>query len=77
MPWNCEDNSTLRERSRLKRNTTAAAKPDAEEDDTSTYTAIVLALDRFPEAKRAVIRALRRRCGLPEDDDEILPECLA
>ena len=74
MAWNCEDNPTLRRRSRLKRTEPAAAKPDPNADGTDTYTAIVLALDRFPEAKRAVVRVLRRRCGLPEEDDDLIPD---
>ena len=68
MPWNCEDNPTLRRRSRLKR-TPARPTPAPEQDDDDTYTTLQLALNQYPDAKRAVIRALYKKLGRPYDYD--------
>ena len=68
MPWNCEDNPTLRRRSRLKRTQPARPTPAPEQDDATTT--VLLALAPYPEAKRAVIRALFKKLGLPDDYDD-------
>ena len=68
MPWNCEDNPKLRRRSRLKR--TQPARPTPADDDGGTYAAVLLALNQYPEAKRAVIRALYKKIGRPGDYDD-------
>jgi hypothetical protein len=68
MPWNCEDNARLRRRSRLKRTQPARPKPTG--DDDGTYAAVLLALNRYPDAKRAVIRALYRKIGRTGDYDD-------
>ena len=73
MPWNCTDNPTLRRRSRLKRTQPERPAP-APEDDDATIT-VLQALAPFPEARRAVIRALYAKLGRPDDyDDGPIPQ---
>jgi len=67
---NCEDNPTLRRRSRLKRTQPASPTPATEQDDTETYTLLLHTLNQFPDAKRAVIRALHKKLGHPDDYDD-------
>jgi len=69
MPWNCEDNAKLRRRSRLKRTQPARPTP-ATLDDDETYLTLLQVLNQFPDAKRAVIRALHKKLGYPDDYDD-------
>ena len=61
---NCEPTACMRERVEWKQQVpvAAAAKPGAPGD---AYSLIVTILERFPEARAAVVRAFRENSAIP------------
>ena len=69
MAWNVEASTNTKPPKRFER---LPRSNDEEPQGQGVYTAILLTLDRYPEARAAVVRALREQIGMP-DDDEVSP----
>jgi hypothetical protein len=65
MAWNVEATTNPKPPKRFERTAAAVKQPEGQ----SVYTAILLTLDRYPEARAAVVRALREQIGMPDDED--------
>lgn len=66
MPWN----ERITAAAYPRRIELVSAKPLGEKVEEDAYTTILVTLDRYPEARAAVVRALRKQMGEPEDDGE-------
>jgi hypothetical protein len=58
-----------RRRESLRPPSTKTEQPGHPPDTEDAYTAILLTLDQFPEARAAVVRAIRRLMGEPEEPE--------